>query len=88
MHIYCLKCKKHTGNMFQKKLVLISNNKIKRKPNCPICSTERTLFHKIEDKYNLEDESEIYLQFFFLFTEMNLIKLVFNTIWLIANQKT
>ena len=51
--------------MFQKKLVLILNNKIKGKPNCPICSTERTIFRKIEDKYNLEDESEIYLQFLF-----------------------
>ena len=51
--------------MFPKNLVLISNNKIKGKSNCRICSTERTVFHKIKDKYNLEDESEIYLQLLF-----------------------
>ena len=28
MHIYCKKCKKHTGNTFPKKLVLISKNKM------------------------------------------------------------
>ena len=63
MHIYCSKCKKHTGNTFPKTLVLISKNKIKGKSKCAICSTERTFFHKIEDKYDLEDELEIYLQF-------------------------
>ena len=31
MRIYCKKCKRHTSNLFPKKLVLISNNKIKRK---------------------------------------------------------
>ena len=63
MHIYCSKCKKHTGNTFPKKLALISKNKIKGKSKCAICSTERTLFHNIKDKYGLEDELEIYLQF-------------------------
>ena len=46
-----------------KKLVLISKNKIKGKSKCAICSTERTFFHNIEDKYDLGDELEIYLQF-------------------------
>ena len=64
MHIYCSKYKKYTGNMLQN-LVLISNNKIKGKSNCRICSTEGTVFHKIKDKYNLEDESETYLQLLF-----------------------
>ena len=62
MHIYCSKCKTHTGNTFPKKLVLISKNKIKGKLKCAICSTERTSFHKIEDKDDLVDELEIYLQ--------------------------
>ena len=63
MHIYCSKCKKHTGNTFPKKLLLISKNKIKGKSKCVICSTERTFSHKIEDKYDLEGELEICLQF-------------------------
>ena len=65
MHIYCKKCKKHTSNTFPKKLVLISKNKIKGKSKCPICLTERTFIDKIEDKYDLESELEVYLQFFY-----------------------
>ena len=57
MHIYCKKCKKHTGNTFPKKSILISKNKI-------ICLTERTFIDEIEHEYNLESELEIYLQFF------------------------
>ena len=63
MHICCKKCKKHTSNTFPKKLVLISKNKIKGKSKCPICLTERTFIDKIEDKYDLESELEVYLQF-------------------------
>ena len=57
MHIYCKNCKKHTGNTFPK-------NQIKGKSKCPICLTERTVIHEIEDKYGLGSELEIYLQFF------------------------
>ena len=64
MHMYCKNCKKHTGNAFPKKLILISQNKIKGKSKCAICLTERTFIHEIEDKYGLENELEIYLQFF------------------------
>ena len=64
MHIYCKNCKKHTDNTFPKKLILISKNKIKGKSKCAICLTERTFIDKIEDKYDLESELEIYLQFF------------------------
>ena len=64
MHMYCKNCKKHTGNTFPKKLVLISKNKIKGKSKCAICLTERTFIDEIEDKYDLESELEIYLQFF------------------------
>ena len=65
MHIYCKNCKKHTGNTFpKKKLVLSSKNKIKGKSKCTICLTGRTFIHEIEDKYDLENELEVYLQFF------------------------
>ena len=64
MHIYCKKCKKHAGSTFPKKVILISKNKIKGKLRCAICLTERTFIDEIEDKYDLERESAIYLQFF------------------------
>ena len=64
MHIYCKKCKKHIGNTFPKKSILISKNKIKGKSKCAICLTERTFIDEIEDKYGLESELEIYFQFF------------------------
>ena len=62
MYIYCKKCSKHTANTFPKKLVLISNNKIKGKSRCFICLTKRSFIDEIE--YDLESASEIYLQFF------------------------
>ena len=61
MHIYCKKSKKHTGNTFPKNLILISKNEIKGKSKCAICLT---FIDKIEDKYDLESELEIYLQLF------------------------
>ena len=61
MHIYCKKCKKHTGNTFPKKLVLISKNKIKGKSKCTICLTKRSFIDETE--YDLESGLEIYLQF-------------------------
>ena len=64
MYIYCKKCKKHTGNMIPKQLVLISKNKIKGKSKCAICLTERTFIDENEDEYDLGSELEIYLQFF------------------------
>ena len=62
MRIYCKKCNKHTTNIFAKKLVLISKNKIKGKSRCAICWTERSFIDEI--KYDLESALEIYLQFF------------------------
>ena len=64
MHMYCKNCKKHASNTFPKKLVRISKNKIKGKSKCATCLTERTFNHEIEDKYGLESELEVYLQFF------------------------
>ena len=48
MHIYCKKCNKHTSNTFPKKIILISENKIKEKLKCAICLTERTFIDEIE----------------------------------------
>ena len=62
MHFYRKKCKRHTSNIFPKKKVLISNNKIKGKSRCFICLTERSFIDDIE--YDLESALEIYLQFF------------------------
>ena len=64
MQIYSKNCQRQTGNTFPKRLVLISKNKIKGKSKCAICLTERTFIDEIEDKYDLESELEIYLQFF------------------------
>ena len=50
--------------MFLKRLVLTSKNKIEGKSKCAICLTERTFIDEIEDKYDLESELEVYLQFF------------------------
>ena len=64
MHMYCKKFKKHTGNTFPKKLILVSKNRIKGKSRCAICLTKRTFIHEIDGKYDIESELEIYLQFF------------------------
>ena len=64
MHMYCENCEKHTGNTFPKKLILILKNMIKGKTKYVICLTRRTFIHEIEDKYDIESELEIYLQFF------------------------
>ena len=52
MRLYCKKSKRHTSNTFPKKLILISNNKIKGKSRCFICLTERTFIDDTE--YDLE----------------------------------
>ena len=64
MQIYFKNCKKHTGNKFPKKLILISSNKIKGKWKCALCLTKNTFIHVIEDKCDLESELEVYIQFF------------------------
>ena len=64
MDIFCKNFKKHTVSIFQKKLILFSKNKIKRKSKCVICLNERTFIDKIEYKYDLESKLDIYLQLF------------------------
>ena len=43
MNFYCKMYNKHTGNIFLKEIILISENKIKGKTACAICLTETTL---------------------------------------------
>ena len=62
MRLYCKKCKRHTSNTFPKKILLISNNKIKGISGCFICLTERTFIDEVQ--YDLESALEVYLQFF------------------------
>ena len=62
MRLYCKTCKRHTSNTFPKKIVLISNNKIKGKSRYFICLTERSFIDEVE--YDLKSALEIYLQFF------------------------
>ena len=52
MRLYCKNCKRHASNTFPKKIVLISNNKIKGKSRCFICLTERSFIDEVQ--YNLE----------------------------------
>ena len=74
MHIYCKNCKKHTGNTFPKKLILISKNEIKGKSKCAICLTERIFIDEIKDEYNLESELEIFsLLLTYVFKENGII---------------
>ena len=64
MHIYRENCKNIQVACFQNKLVLILKNKIKGKSKWAICLSEKTFIHETEeDKYSLEIELGIYLQF-------------------------
>ena len=65
MPFYCKNCKKHTGNMFPKKLVLILKNKIQGKSKRANCLAETAFFDKINNKYDLEQ----LLKHFFFFTD-------------------
>ena len=62
MRLYGKKCKRHTSNAFPKKLVLISNNKIKEKSRWFICLTRISFIDQVQ--CDLESALEISLQFF------------------------
>ena len=62
MQFYCKNCKKHTGNMLPKKLVLILKNKILGKSKCANCLAETAFFNKINNKYDL---AQLLKHFFF-----------------------
>ena len=42
MYIYCSVCKKHTDNACPKKLVMLTNKKLKVKSRCAKCLTFRS----------------------------------------------
>ena len=63
MQTFCKNCKRHTGNNFLKKF-LISKNNVQGKSKSAICLIERTFIDEIEDKYDLQSELEVYIQFF------------------------
>ena len=54
MDTYCKNCKTHTECTYPKKLVLISDKKAKAKSKCAKCLTNKRLFDKINDEYDLE----------------------------------
>ena len=54
MVTYCSVSKKHTVNVCPKKLIMMTNIKIKRISRCVNCLENKTLFDKIKYKYELE----------------------------------
>ena len=54
MKIYCARCKKHTNNAYKKKLVMLTNKKLKGKSRRVDCMAIRSLFDKIKDKDEVE----------------------------------
>ena len=54
MQIYCSRCKKYTDNACPKKLVIMTNKKIKGKSKCDGCMAVRSFSDKVENKYGLE----------------------------------
>ena len=62
MDIYCKNCRKRTQYTHPKKLVLISDKKIKTKSECPEC-----LADKIYDEYDLEQlVKHVFLLMYFI----------------------
>ena len=64
----CKNCKKHTGNTFPKKIILISKNKIKGKSKGAIGLTKKTFIHEIEG--NMIQKVNQKFIFFFLLTDV------------------
>ena len=54
MLTYCSKCEKHTYNECPKKLVMMTNTKVKGISRCATFSANKTFFDKIKDKDELE----------------------------------
>ena len=52
--LYCSRCKKHTDGVCPKKLVMITNIKIKGTSRCAECLAIKLFSDKITDKYELE----------------------------------
>ena len=54
MQIYCSRCKRHTDNACPKKLVMLTNKKLKVKSRCADCMAIRSFFDEIKGKDELE----------------------------------
>ena len=54
MQIYCSKCEKHTCNVCPKKLIMMTNIKIKGISRCADCLAHKPFLDEIKDKDELE----------------------------------
>ena len=54
MWTYCSGYKKHTDDIFSKKLIMMTNKKIKEKSRCAICMADKSFYDKIKQKSKLE----------------------------------
>ena len=85
MKTYCVKCRNDTENT-DPKMVRTKNNRLIMQSKCSVCEIKKSRFVK-EQKAKKELKSLCKLEIQILFIKMNLIKLAFNMIWLMANQK-
>ena len=85
MKAYCVKCRKDTENT-NRKMVRTKNNRLIMQSKCSVCKIKKSRFVK-EQEAKKELKSLCKLEIQILFIKTNLIKLAFNMIWLMANQK-
>ena len=85
MKTYCVKCRNDTENT-DPKMVRTKNNRLIMQSKCSVCEIKKSRFVK-EQKAKKELKSLCKLEIQILFIKMNLIKLAFNMIWFMANQK-
>ena len=52
MKTYCLKCKKHTGNI-DSKIVRTNNNRILMQSKCSVCKNKKSRFVKEQEQKGL-----------------------------------
>ena len=50
MQIYCSECKKHTDNVYPKKLVMMTNKVIKGTSKCADCMAIKSFSDKLKHK--------------------------------------
>ena len=85
MKAYCVKCRKDTENT-NRKMVRTKNNRLIMQSKCSVCKIKKSRFAK-EQEAKKELKSLCKLEIQILLIKTNLIKLAFNMIWLMANQK-
>ena len=85
MKTSCVKCKKDNENI-DPKIVRTKNNRLIIQSKCSVCKIKKSRFVKEQEaKKELKILGKLEIQI--LFIKMSLIKLAFNMIWLMANQK-